>query len=146
MKIRDIVIIIILTIIIIIALTTTLQKNPEIENIYLSHNKDSDFDELQHDDNNNFKSKDPDIYLIIKVENLSADDEIKVEWEKTVNDTCSIIQKNIIIPGGDGSGRIVILFVRRNDIYATGNYNIKVYLNGEDRISKKFFISDQNKV
>ena len=146
MKTRDIVIIIILTIIIIIALTTTLQKNPEIENIYLSYNKDSDFDELQHDDNSNFKSKDPDIYLIIKVKNLSADDEIKVEWGKTVNDTYSIIQKNIIIPDGNGSGRIVILFVRRNNIYAAGDYNVKVYLNGEDRISKKFFISDQDKI
>lgn len=146
MKKRDIIIIIILTILIIIALTTTLQKDPEIENIHLSNSKDSDFDEFQQKEDYNFKSNGPDIYLIIKVKNLTTDDELKVEWEKIENGALDIIQKNVISPEGSGSGKIVTVFVKRNGIYVAGDYNVKVYLNEENKISKKFSITDGDKV
>jgi hypothetical protein len=141
MKKRDIIIIFILTVLVIIILTATLQKNPEIENIYLSNNKDFDFNELTHNNNYNFKTNGSDIYLIIKVKNLTKDDEIKVVWEKTKDSTSGIEQENTIKPGGAGSGKIVVMFVKRNGIYSDGDYNVKVYLNGENKISKKFSCS-----
>ncbi|MDD3628759.1 MAG: hypothetical protein PHN81_03130 [Actinomycetota bacterium] len=140
MKKRDIIIILILTVLIIIVLTTTLQKNPEIENIHLSNNKDSDFSEFLQNDDYSFKSDGPDIYLIIKVKNLAVDDELNVKWEKTKNSVSEIIQENTIKPEGSGSGKIVVALIKRNGIYADGNYIVKVYLNGENKISKKFSI------
>jgi hypothetical protein len=142
MKIRDIVIIVVLTLIIAIALTTTLHEYPEIENMYLGCSRDADFEELQQSDSFSFKSNDPGIYLIIKVKNLSTNDEIKIEWERVDNNGSEIIQKNNLNPEGDGSGKIVVLFVKRSDSYVTGDYIVKVYLNGEVKISKKFFIAD----
>lgn len=142
MKIRDIVIIVVLTLIIAIVLTTVLHEYPEIENIHLSCSSDADFEEFPHSDNYSFKSNDSGIYLIVKVKNLAADDEIKIEWERVNNNTGEIIQKNNLNPGGEGSGKIVVLLVKRNDSYFTGDYNVKVYLNGEEKISKEFSISD----
>jgi hypothetical protein len=138
MKKRDIIIIFILTILVIIIMTATLQKNPEIENIYLSNNKDFDSDESTQNNDYNFKINGPDIYLIIKVKNLTKDDEIKVVWEKTKDSTSRIEQENTIKPEGTGSGKIVVMLVKRNGIYSDGDYNVKVYLNGENKISKKF--------
>lgn len=142
MKIRDIVIIVVLTLIIAIALTTTLHEYPEIENIYLSCSRDADFEEFPQSDSYSFKSNDPGIYLIIKVKNLASDDEIKIEWERVYNNIGEIIQKNDLNPGGEGSGKIVVLFVKRNNSYPAGDYNVKAYLNGEEKISKEFSISD----
>lgn len=142
MKIRDIVIIVVLTLIIAIALTTTLHEYPEIENIYLSCSSDADFEEFPQSDSYSFKSNDPGIYLIIKVKNLASDDEIKIEWERVYNNTGEIIQKNDLNPGGEGSGKIVVLFVKRNNSYPAGDYNVKAYLNREEKISKEFSISD----
>jgi hypothetical protein len=141
MKRRDIIIIFILTILVIIILTATLQKKPEIENIYLSNNKDFDSDESTQNNDYNFKINGPDIYLIIKVKNLAKDDEIKVVWEKTKDSTSRIEQENTIKPEGTGSGKIVVMLVKRNGIYSDGDYNVKVYLNGENKISKKFSCS-----
>lgn len=122
-------------------MTATLQKNPEIENIYLSNNKDFDSDESTQNNDYNFKINGPDIYLIIKVKNLTKDDEIKVVWEKTKDSTSRIEQENTIKPEGTGSGKIVVMLVKRNGIYSDGDYNVKVYLNGENKISKKFSCS-----
>jgi hypothetical protein len=140
MKKRDIIIILILTALIIIVLITTLQKNPEIENIYLSNNKDFDFSNPVQNDDYGFTCNGPDIYLIIKAKNLTINDELNVKWEKTKNSISELIQENTIKPEVSGSGKIVIALIKRNGIYADGNYNVKIYLNGENKISKKFSI------
>jgi len=146
MKKRDILIITLLTIILIIVLTTTLQKKPQIESIYLSSNKDSDFEELQLNKNYSFDSRNSDIYLIIKVKHLKVNDKIKVEWSKIENDdnNYSTIQKNIFEIKEDGSGKIVILLVKRSKFYSPGKYNVEVYLNDESKISEKFYINSIN--
>ncbi len=140
MKKRNILIIIILTLILTIVSITTLQKKPDIENIYLSSSKDSSFNELSQDNHDYFNSRDSNIYLIIDVKHLTTEDEIKVEWEKIEDNSNEIIQSNTVKPEQKGSGKIIILLVKKNGIYSPGSYNVKVYLNRDNKISEKFYI------
>ncbi|PIU29538.1 MAG: hypothetical protein COT09_00305 [Candidatus Hydromicrobium americanum] len=143
MKKINIIILIIYTIILIIVSITVMQKRPDIENIYLSSDRDSSFDKLKQNNNYYFDSRNLDIYLIIEVKHLTTEDEIKVEWEKIENSSYKIIQKNIVNPEQKGSGKIIISLVKKNDMYPPGNYNVRIYLNGSSKISKKFYISDK---
>lgn len=143
MKKINIIILIICTIILIIVSITVMQKRPDIETIYLSSDRDSSFDKLKQNNNYYFDSRNLDIYLIIEVKHLTTEDEIKVEWEKIENSSYKIIQKNIVNPEQKGSGKIIISLVKKNDIYPPGNYNVRIYLNGSSKISKKFYISDK---
>ncbi|MBM3702563.1 MAG: hypothetical protein FJW63_06210 [Actinobacteria bacterium] len=143
MKKINIIILIICIIILIIVSITVMQKRPDIENIYLSSDRDSSFDKLKQNNNYYFDSRNLDIYLIIEVKHLTTEDEIKVQWEKTENSSYKIIQKNIVNPEQKGSGKIIISLVKKNDMYPPGNYNVRIYLNGSSKISKKFYISDK---
>lgn len=143
MKKINIIILIICTIILIIVSITVMQKRPDIENIYLSSDRDSSFDKLKQNNNYYFDSRNLDIYLIIEVKHLTTEDEIKVQWEKIENSSYKIIQKNIVNPEQKGSGKIIISLVKKNDMYPPGNYNVRIYLNGSSKISKKFYISDK---
>ncbi|MCJ7728153.1 MAG: hypothetical protein MUO96_05890 [Actinobacteria bacterium] len=143
MKKINIIILIICTIILIIVSITVMQKRPDIESIYLSSDRDSSFDKLKQNNNYYFDSRNLDIYLIIEVKHLTAEDEIKVEWEKIENSSYKIIQKNIVNPEQKGSGKIIISLVKKNDMYPPGNYDVRIYLNGVSKISKKFYISDK---
>jgi hypothetical protein len=145
MKNRDIIIIIILTIILVIVITASIQKKQEIEDIYLSNSKDSTFEELQSGKSYNFKNNDSDIYLIMKVKNLKEDDEIKVKWSRiekdhNKNDNYITIQQNTINPGQNGSGKIVVMMLKRDNTYAEGKYCVEAYLNADHKITKTFSI------
>jgi len=142
-KINIIILIICTIILIIVSITTVIKKRPDIENIYLSSDRDSSFDKLKQNNNYYFDGRNLDIYLIIEVKHLTTKDEIKVQWEKIENSSCKIIQKNIVNPEQKGSGKIIISLVKKNDMYPSGGYNVRVYLNGGSKISKKFYISDK---
>jgi hypothetical protein len=142
-KINIIILIICTIILIIVSIITVIKKRPDIENIYLSSNRDSSFDQLKQNNNYYFDGRNLDIYLIIEVKHLTTEDEIKVQWEKIENSSCKIIQKNIVNPEQKGSGKIIISLVKKNDMYPSGGYNVRVYLNGGSKISKKFYISDK---
>jgi len=119
---------------------TILQKKPDIENIYLSSSKDSSLNELNQDNQYYFNSRNSNIYLIINVKYLTSEDEIRVEWEKTEDNSNEIIQSNTVKPEQNGSGKIIILLVKKNGIYSPGSYNVNVYLNEGNKISEKFYI------
>lgn len=142
-KINIIILIICTIILIIVSITTVIKKRPDIENIYLSSDRDSSFDKLKQNNNYYFDGRNLDIYLIIEVKHLTTEDEIKVQWEKIENSSCKIIQKNIVNPEQKGSGKIIISLVKKNDMYPSGGYNVRVYLNSGSKISKKFYISDK---
>ena len=90
----------------------------------------------------NFKKSDTDIYLIIEVRHITTKDEIKVRWEKIEIDSSEIIQKNIVYPENNGSGKIIVSLVKKNNIYTPGTYTATVYLNGDMKVYEKFFISE----
>ncbi len=144
MKKRDIIIIFILTIILVIILIASLEKKQEIEDIYLSVNKDFAIEGIQSSEFYNFKSNASEIYLIIKVKNLTVDSEIKVKWFKAETgkdgDNYNLIQENTLTPVQKGSGKIVVLLVKRDNTYEKGEYYVEAYLNGNNKISKKFYI------
>lgn len=139
---RNIIIIVILTIILVTAAVTLIYTKPSIEDIRLSSDKNPVTDKPEKNNSFNFKKSDTDIYLIIEVRHITAKDEIKVLWEKVENDSGEIIQKNIVYPENDGSGKIIISLVKKNDIYTPGTHTVTVYLNGDMKAYEKFFISE----
>ncbi len=144
MKKRNIIIFIICTGLLIIVVITTMQEKPDIENIYLSLDKNFDFEKLKLDNNYTFSSQDSDIYLIMEVKHLGLEDEIKVEWIKIENNSYDVIQKNIINPEKKGSGKIIISLIKHNNVYSAGSYNVETYLNGDKKITEEFYIIDRN--
>ncbi len=140
---RNIIILIACTGLLIIVVVTTMQEKPDIENIYLSMDRDSDFEKSGPRDDYSFSSHDPDIYLIIEVKRLGPEDEIKVEWLKIEESSYDVIQKNIINPEKKGSGKIIISLIKHDGVYSAGNYIIETYLNGDKKITEEFYIQNR---
>ncbi|MFA5015431.1 MAG: hypothetical protein WC549_07825 [Actinomycetota bacterium] len=144
MKKRNIIIFIICTGLLIIVVITTIHEKPDIENIYLSSDKNSDFEKLKPDNDYTFSTQDPDIYLIMEVKHFGVKDEIEVEWIKIENGSYDVIQKNIINPEKKGSGKIIVSLIKHNNVYSTGSYSVDTYLNGDKKITKEFHIMNGN--
>ncbi len=142
MKIRDIIIIILLTIILAIASINTLEREPDIESIYLSSNKDLDFDQLKLENAHDFISVESNIYLIMKVAHLTSDDNIIAQWIKMDGDSVQrVVQEDTFNPVQEGSGKIVIMMVKKNNRYDDGEYRVEVSLNKRNTISEQFSIN-----
>ena len=140
MKKRNIIIFIICTGLLIIVVMTTMQEKPDIENIYLSLDKNSDSGNSTPGNDYNFSAQDSDIYLIMEIKHFGTEDEIEVQWIKTENNSSDIIQKNIINPEKKGSGKIIVSLIKHNNIYSAGNYSVATYLNGDKKITEEFYI------
>ena len=140
---RNIIILIACTGLLIIVIITTMQEKPDIENIYLSIDRDSDFETSGSDNDYSFSRHDPDIYLIIEVKRLGPEDEIIVEWLKIEDGSYDVIQKNIINPEKKGSGKIIISLIKHDDVYSAGNYIVETYLNGDKKITEEFYIQNR---
>jgi len=142
MKIRDIIIIILLTIILAIASINTLEREPDIESIYLSSNKDLDFDRLKLENAHEFDSVESNLYLIMKVNHLTANDIIIAKWQKIENGSAQrVVQEDMVNPVQEGSGKIVIMMVKKNSRYDDGDYRVEVSLNESSTISEQFSIN-----
>ncbi len=140
---RNIIIFIACTGLLIIVVITTMQEKPDIENIYLSMDRDSDFEKSGPDNDYSFNSHDPDIYLIMEVKRLGPEDEIKVEWLRIEDGSYDVIQKNIINPEKKGSGKIIISLIKHDGVYSAGNYIVETYLNEDKKITKEFYIQNR---
>ncbi len=124
---------------------SSLQKKQEIEDIYLSIDKDPILEEPLSGESYSFERNVSEIYLIIKAKNLTVDNEINVRWLKLESgnrdNNYSLIQQNEIAPAQNGSGKIVVLLVKRDNSYLEGEYCVEVFLNDGNKISKKFYIN-----
>jgi hypothetical protein len=142
MRKRDIIIIVIITIILVIAAVTIIYTKPGIENLYLYSGEDSSAGVQNNDDSYFFKSTQTNIYLVIEVRSIATDDEIKAMWRKNDDGFSELIQKNIVYPEKNGSGKIIISLVRKDGRYLPGFYSVEVYLNGHRDATEDFYISE----
>lgn len=139
---RDIIIIAALTVILATAavMVFIVFAKPDIENIYLSSGSGPVIEKSRQENGYRIKKDAPGIYLVIEVNHVTADDEIKVQWEKYENDYSEIIQKNIVYPENKGSGILIISLVKKNNIYTPGSYSAAVYLNSDLKAREEFNI------
>lgn len=140
---KSIIILIVCTVILILVSITTVYSEPEIENLFISIDKDLNHKHLAElEDNQIFYNTSSDIYLILMVKNLSIEDEIKVIFKKTDNNYQKIIQENIITPQKNGSGKITISLINKNNELTAGDYSVEVFLNKNKIDTKNFNIKE----
>jgi hypothetical protein len=135
-----IILIVIAAIFVIVAFTTT-KKEPSIEKAYISDNNNLSEKELgEIDSKNKLYDTKSNIYLIIFVKNLTKENEIKITWKKIDNSTEKIVQENLLKPENDGSGKIIISLIRKNQVYMPGIYKVEILLNGFKKAGSEFKI------
>lgn len=140
---RNIIILVVCTAILVIVSITTIRTEPAIRGAFLSSSKDPSQDEIKIDDDYYyFEDLGSEIYLILSVKNLNTSDQVKIKWKLMENGAEEMLQENTIYPDQDGSGEIVISFVKRNESYAPGIYRVDIFLNNEWQFSKQFLFSD----
>ena len=151
---RNIIILIICTIILIAVSVTTIKKEPEIDNIYLTGylvetlNVYSGVDISLQDASGEkeedartaefFRTNDETIYLVIEASHLETEDFFEIKWSRITDSSREIIQENRFNAENKGSGRIILSFVKIDNMYEKGNYAVEVSLNGRET-KKKYF-------
>ncbi len=135
-----IILIVIAAIFVIVAFSTT-KKEPSIEKAYISDNNNLSEKELgEIDSKNKLYDTKSNIYLIIFVKNLTKENELKITWKKIDNSTEKIVQENLLKPENDGSGKIIISLIRKNQVYTPGTYKVGILLNGLKETDVEFKI------
>jgi hypothetical protein len=135
-----IILIVIAAIFVIIAFTTT-KKEPSIEEAYINDNNNLSEKELgEIDSKNKLYDTKSNIYLIVFVKNLTKENELKITWKKIDNGMEKIIQENLLKPENDGSGKIIISLIRKNQVYTPGTYRVGILLNGLKETDVEFKI------
>ena len=135
-----IILIVIAAILVIVAFATT-KKEPSTEKAYISDNNNLSEKELGEIESKNklFDTK-SNIYLIIFVKNLTKENELKINWKKIDNGTEKIVQENLLKPENDGSGKIIISLIRKNQVNMPGTYKAEILLDGQKEASVEFKI------
>ena len=140
---RNIIVLVVCTLILMVVSISTVRKEPAISGAFLSLNKDLSRDEVETgDEYYYFNDLKPDIFLILSVEDLDTGDRINIKWSMIENGTGEVVQENTVYPDQEGSGEIVISFIKRNESYTPGMYIVDVFLNSEIGLSRQFLLSD----
>ena len=98
-----------------------------IESIILS--KDIGPDSVPVDPATEFKSGTSIIYISVKVNNMTPEDKLTVEWNYL--ETGDEISTTDFITEEAGSGYVGFNIIKMDQGFPTGNYNVLVYLNDE---------------
>lgn len=142
---RSIVILVISTIILIIVSITVVYNEPDIEDACISSSKSITQDQAKQNDYDlGFDNLNSNIYLILTVKHLTKQDEIKIDWKRIENKTEETIQENVFNPKQDGSGKIIISLIKKNQKLTPGKYIVEVFLNDSKKITKQFYISENS--
>jgi hypothetical protein len=121
----------------------SLGKDPAITGLYLSDAPSLSYEEETDKEVTKvkeFQSKGSDIYLIISIRDLVAEDIIEVSWVISDRKGDIIFQENTISPERAGSGEIIIYLLKRNGEYPEGYYTIEANLNDLSQIQIEFTI------
>ncbi len=137
----NIIIIIICTAIIAAAAYLSLREEPLIRDIYLADSLDPGHGFPRDEDIRHFDSSDPGIYLIIQVSDIEEGQRLKTEWVFLGDGGQSIMQTDDIVINDDGSGSIAVYLVKRDGLYAPGDYLVKIGHAGTQQKQLTFSVS-----
>lgn len=137
----NIIILIICTAIFVAVVVSTLKPDPGIGEIYLvssdstvgisiEDKKISDFDTVTG------------IYLIVPVKDIKAGDTINTNWIQYKEKDQNIIQEDAVTIKDDGSGEIIVYFLKRDNGYHPGDYKVVVEYNNQKKTEAFFTVSD----
>ncbi len=139
---KSIIVLVIFTIILIIISITTVHSKPDILAAYITDSKPPPEKDLEELPLNPQFSKPDDIFLIIQVEHIRVENEIKVIWKKNENGKKIKIQEDKIIPAGNGSGILITSLAKRDKKIMEGQYEAEVFLNQNLEIKKEFVVQN----
>jgi hypothetical protein len=115
---------------ILIAVTfLTIKEEPCIGKIYLSHAINTDEFSEENLKITDFNSDSSDIYLIIPVKDVEYGEKINVTWLYHKGSEYSVIQQDRIKIKNNGSGKISVYLLKRNNRYYPGDYKVIVDYN-----------------
>jgi hypothetical protein len=137
----NIIIIIICTAIIAAAAYFSLREEPLIRDVYLADSLDPGHGFPRDEDIRHFAGTDSSIYLIIHVSGIEEGERLKTEWIFLEDDGQSIIQTDDIVINDDGSGSIAVYLVKRDGLYAPGDYLVKIGHDGTQQKQLSFSVS-----
>jgi hypothetical protein len=137
----NIIIIIICTAIIAAAAFFSFREEPFIRDIYLADSLDLGHGFPLDEDIRDFASRDSSIYLIIHVSDVEEGERLETEWVFLEDDGQGLIQTDDIVINNDGSGSIAVYLVKRDGLYAPGDYLVKVDHNGIQQKQLSFSVT-----
>ena len=136
----SIIILIICTAVLAAVVMSTLRPNPGIGEVYFVESDSSDNISIENKQISDFDISDS-IYLIVPVKDVKTGDSINTNWIEYGNKEQHIIQSDTIAVQDDGSGEIIIYFLKRDGAYYPGQYKAIVEYNNLEKEEASFTVS-----
>lgn len=119
----------------------TLREPPGMDDIYVVSSQDIGEIIPREKEGREFPASGPGVYLVIPVDDVLPGDMIRVEWAYDDGSGYEIIQKDRIEIEDDGSGHITVYLLKRDSVYAEGDYMAKAYYNDRQEKQASFTIT-----
>jgi hypothetical protein len=141
---RIITLIILVTVIIGVVAFTTLKKEPSIEQVLITDNKDvsPSVDISENEDEVQFTG-DSEIYTILFLKDIAIGNTIDLQWKRVEAGQEVLVQRDNFTEKEEGSGILIVSLAKINNGHLPGIYKIYVRLNELDYLEKKFDIKDK---
>jgi hypothetical protein len=141
MKKTSIIIAVIGAIILIAVAFLTLKEEPFIGKIYLSDAINTDEVSGENLKITDFNSDSSDVYLVIPIKDVKTGENINVTWLYQKGSGYRVIQQDKIKIKNNGSGKISVYLLKRNNIYYPGDYKVIVDYNNMQSEETSFSVS-----
>ena len=136
----NIIIVTICTAILIAVAVLTLRPDPGIGKIYITSSDKAASISIEDKERTDFDTI-TGIYLVIPLKDVSAGDTIGTNWLYYGEEGYKTMQEDTIAVEEDGSGEIVVYFLKRDDTYYPGDYKAIVEYNDSEKIETSFTVS-----
>ena len=136
----NIIIVTICTAILIAVAVLTLRPDPGIGEIYITSSDKAASISIEDKERTDFDTI-TGIYLIIPLKDVSAGDTIGTNWLYYGEEGYETIQEDTIAVEEDGSGEIIVYFLKRDDAYYPGDYKAIVKYNDSEKTKTSFTVS-----
>lgn len=136
----NIIIVIICTAILIAVAVLTLKPDPGIGEIYIISSDKTAGISIENKEKMDFDTI-TGIYLVIPLKDVKAGDTLGTNWLYYGEEGYKTMQEDTIAIKEDGSGEIVVYFLKRDDAYYPGDYKAIVEYNDSEKIETLFTVS-----